>query len=153
MIQELKELSKSFIPEGPAYAAVALAALALAKSVTLEALKYKRNGNGNGNGYTQRSGTRRTDDIKLDRNEIERELDMSRLVNDTHDLVGDLVEAQKTEGQARTEFRVDMKVIYERLTSTLEAVKSSNDLQAKMLGVAVTHVEEIRVQLARRDKA
>lgn len=151
MIQELKELAKSFIPEGPAYAAVALAALALAKSVTLEALKYKRNGNGNG--YSQRSGTRRTDDIKLDRNEIERELDMSRLVNDTHDLVGDLVEAQKTEGQARTEFRVDMKVIYERLTSTLEAVKSSNDLQAKMLGVAVTHVEEIRVQLARRDKA
>lgn len=112
-------LQAKAIPEGPAWAVaifLILGGLVALGHVVVKLVKAARGGNGD------RIGTRRDDDVKLDREQIKGELTLLSLVNETHELVSDLV-AQGS----------DMKEILRRMTDVLDRSQAQAEINAGAL--------------------
>lgn len=137
---------QSAIPEGPAWAVAIFLVGGIIVAIGHVAVKLVKTSRGNGNGNGHRAGTRRTDDTKLSRAEIEREVDMTRTIADTYDMLDGLVKSQQVEVVARAEHRNNIEKMFERMSVTTEATQRSNELNSGILSIMVQHIEEIRVR-------
>lgn len=134
MIQEILA-ARPLIPEGPMWGLVSIAALGVLKSVVLEALK-KRNGH--------RLGTRNTDDIKLDRAQIEREFELSVTVLDIHDMLGRLTKLEEAQAANFEAHRLAQEKTLDRLLIILEAVQRTNEMHSNFLNLLSANSEHIK---------
>lgn len=108
-------LQSPAIPSGPAWAVAMTLLGGIILLVIKEVAKIKRPDG-------DRIGTRRDDDVKLDREQIKGELTLLSLVNETHELVSDLV-AQGS----------DMKEILRRMTDVLDRSQAQAEINAGAL--------------------
>lgn len=99
----------------------------------------------NGNGH-ERVGSRRNDDVKIDREQIEREFELATTVDNVHNMIQSLKQSQDAELVSRDEHRFNMERILDRMNTTLEGVLKNNELNTGMLGVLVQSMDEVKIR-------
>lgn len=124
------------IPSGPDFAVTIVLIGGLLTLVLHGVSKLIRTVRENRRDEHERIGTRKSDDIKVDRAKIEEELNVARMLDENYENILQLVKDNVTFSQVLT-----------RLTENLEAMKRSNELNTGLLDVAVKKTEILAVQV------